>query len=36
MKEREPELAAAFHEFAVRLLSERVITTTRAFEAMLE
>jgi len=36
MKQREPELAAAFHEFVVGLLSERVLTTTRAFEAMLE
>jgi SulP family sulfate permease len=35
MKAREPELAAGFHEFAVRLLSERLAATDRALEAVL-
>jgi SulP family sulfate permease len=35
MKEREPELAATFHEFAVRLLSERLAATNHALEAVL-
>ena len=35
MKAREPELAADFHEFAVRLLSERLVATDRALEAVL-
>jgi SulP family sulfate permease len=35
MNEKEPELAAAFHEFVVRLLSARLAATTRSLEAML-
>ncbi len=35
MKEKEPELAATFHEFIARLLSERLSVTTRALEAVL-
>jgi SulP family sulfate permease len=35
MKEKEPELAATFHEFAARLLSERLAATTRTLEAVL-
>lgn len=35
MKEKEPELAVTFHEFIARLLSERLIATTRALEAVL-
>jgi len=36
MKAREPELAATFHEFAARLLSERLAVTTRTLEAVLK
>jgi SulP family sulfate permease len=36
MKEKEPELAATFHEFAARLLSERLTATTRTLEAVLK
>jgi SulP family sulfate permease len=35
MREKEPELAATFHEFAVRLLSERLATANHALEAVL-
>jgi SulP family sulfate permease len=35
MKEKEPELAATFHEFAAHLLSERLAATTRTLEAVL-
>lgn len=35
MKQKEPELAATFHEFAARLLSERLTATTRTLEAVL-
>jgi sulfate permease, SulP family len=35
MKEKEPALAATFHEFAARLLSERLAATTRTLEAVL-
>jgi SulP family sulfate permease len=35
MKEQEPELAATFHEFIARLLSERLTATTRTLEAVL-
>ena len=35
MNDKEPELAAAFHEFVVRLLSDRLAATTRSLEAML-
>jgi SulP family sulfate permease len=35
MKEKEPELAAAFHEFIAHLLSERLAATTRTLEAVL-
>jgi SulP family sulfate permease len=35
MKEKEPELAATFHEFAARLLSDRLAATTRTLEAVL-
>ena len=35
MKAKEPELAATFHEFAARLLSERLAVTTRTLEAVL-
>ena len=35
MKRQEPELAATFHEFAARLLSERLTATTRTLDAML-
>jgi SulP family sulfate permease len=35
MKQEEPELAATFHEFAAHLLSERLVSTTRALEAMI-
>jgi SulP family sulfate permease len=36
MKEQEPDLAAAFHEFSARLLSERLAATTRTLEAVLK
>jgi SulP family sulfate permease len=36
MKEKEPELAATFHEFAGRLLSERLTATTQTLEAVLK
>jgi SulP family sulfate permease len=35
MKEREPELAATFHEFVAHLLSERLAATTHTLEAVL-
>jgi SulP family sulfate permease len=35
MKEKEPELAATFHEFVAHLLSERLAATTRTLEAVL-
>jgi hypothetical protein len=35
MQENEPELAAAFHEFMVRLLSERLTATLHLLEAVL-
>jgi sulfate permease, SulP family len=35
MKEKEPELAATFHEFIARLLSERLIATDRTIAAVL-
>ena len=35
MKTKDPELAATFHEFAARLLSERLAVTTRTLEAVL-
>ena len=35
MKKKEPELAATFHEFAARMLSERLTATTRTLEAVL-
>jgi hypothetical protein len=35
MKEKEPELAATFHEFVVRLLSERLSAANRSLEAVL-
>jgi len=35
MKEKEPELAATFHEFVAYLLSERLAVTTRSLEAVL-
>jgi SulP family sulfate permease len=36
MKTKEPDLAASFHEFAARLLSERLTATTRTLEAVLK
>ena len=36
MKIEEPELAAAFHEYIIRLLSERLMHTTRMLEAVLK
>ncbi len=36
MKEKEPELAATFHEFVAYLLSERLAATTRSLEAVLK
>jgi SulP family sulfate permease len=36
MKQKEPELAATFHEFAARLLSERLTGLTRTLEAVLK
>jgi sulfate permease, SulP family len=36
MKRQEPDLAATFHEFAARLLSERLTATTRTLEALLK
>ena len=36
MKQKEPELAASFHEFAARQLSERLTATTRTLEAVLK
>ena len=36
MKQKEPELAATFHEFAARLLSERLTAATRTLEAVLK
>lgn len=35
MKDEEPELAATFHEFVVRLLSERLMATNRKLRAVL-
>jgi SulP family sulfate permease len=35
MIEKDPRLAATFHEFAARLLSERLAATTRTLEAVL-
>ena len=35
MKEKEPELAAVFHEFILRLLSERLASTNRTLAAVL-
>ena len=35
MKQQEPELAATFHEFIARLLSERLTATNRTLEAVL-
>jgi sulfate permease, SulP family len=35
MKQSEPELAATFHEFVARLISERLAATTRTLEAVL-
>lgn len=35
MREMEPELALAFHEYMARMLSERLQTTTRTLEASL-
>lgn len=35
MKEKEPELAATFHELVVCLLSERLAATTRTLEAVI-
>jgi SulP family sulfate permease len=35
MKEKEPELAATFHEFVICLLSERLAATNRLLEAVL-
>ena len=35
MKESDPKLASAFHEYLVRLLSERLILTNRLVEALL-
>jgi SulP family sulfate permease len=35
MKEKEPELAATFHEFIAHLLSERLVATNRTLEAVL-
>ncbi len=35
MKTKDPKLAAAFHEFIARLLSERLTTTTGALKAVL-
>jgi SulP family sulfate permease len=35
MEEQEPELAAAFHEFVARVLSERLVATTRTLRAVL-
>jgi hypothetical protein len=36
MREDDPELAAAFHEFMVRLLTNRVADTTRLLEAVMK
>jgi SulP family sulfate permease len=35
MEEQEPELAAAFHEFVARMLSERLVAATRTLRAVL-
>jgi SulP family sulfate permease len=35
MKLKEPDLAASFHEYSARLLSERLSATTRTLEAMI-
>ena len=35
MKQTQPELAASFHEFIARLLSERLAATTRTLEAVI-
>ncbi len=35
MKLNEPDLAASFHEYSARLLSERLAATTRTLEAMI-
>ena len=36
MKQKEPALAAAFHEYVAHLLSERLAATTRTLEAVLK
>jgi CRP-like cAMP-binding protein len=36
IREKEPELAATFHEFVAYLLSERLAATTRTLEAVLK
>jgi SulP family sulfate permease len=36
MKQKEPDLAATFHEYSARLLSERLAATTRTLEAMIK
>jgi SulP family sulfate permease len=36
MREAEPELAVAFHEFMVRLLAERLVATNQSLEAVLK
>lgn len=36
MKLQEPDLAASFHEYSARLLSERLAATTRTLEAMIK
>ena len=36
MKEKDPELAATFHELVARLLAERLAATTQSLEAVLK
>ncbi len=36
MQEQDPEIAALFHEWIVRLLAERIIDNNRIIEALME
>jgi SulP family sulfate permease len=36
MQEQDPEIAALFHEWIVRLLAERLVDNNRTIEALME
>jgi hypothetical protein len=36
MREKDPEIAALFHEWIARLLAERVAESNRMFEALMD